>query len=328
MVGAFNPGAIATDDGVVLLVRVAEAPAEERKGATGLPRWDVVRGTVIDWVPNDQLDAVDPRVVRMKNDGRVRLTFISHLAVIGSRDGRSGFSAPEARFEPASEMEEYGVEDPRIVRLDGRYYITYVTVSRHGAATALASTDDFVNFRRHGIIFPPENKDVVLFPDRVNGDYAAIHRPNPAISFGTPEMWIARSPDLANWGRHELLLTGASEWESARIGGGAPPLRVEGGWLEIYHGSQRAQRPGGVGIYTAGTMLLDPDSPARVLKRSAGPVMVPEADFETGGFVTNVVFPTGAVDAGDSLLVYYGAADTSTAVAEFSKRDLLASVGG
>ena len=108
------------------------------------------------------------------------------------------------RFLPDSEMEEFGVEDPRITALGGRYYFTYVAVSRHGAATALASTTDFRQFERHGIIFCPENKDVVLFPEQVGGEFVALHRPNAATPFCRPEMWVARSPDLVRLGPPRL----------------------------------------------------------------------------------------------------------------------------
>src|SRR5262245_26112944 len=205
VVGAFNPGAVRAGDEIVLLVRVAERPREQRPGFTGLPRWDPVQGLTIDWVTNIEIERLDPRVVRRKADGLVRLTFISHLRVVRCGDGRSVEEATGVRFLPDSEMEEFGVEDPRITELDGRYYFTYVAVSRHGAATALASTADFLRFERHGIIFCPENKDVVLFPDKVGGEFVALHRPNAATPFCRPEMWVARSPDLVRWGRHECL---------------------------------------------------------------------------------------------------------------------------
>ena len=166
MIGAFNPGTIATAEGVVILVRVAEQPAEHRQGQTGFPRWDIEAGRVVtDWESNTELNTVDVRVAKRKRDGLVRLTFTSHLRVIYSRDGRSIDSLSDSWFKPANEYEEFGVEDPRITQMGDNYYITYVAVSRHGAAAALASSKDFKSFERHGIIFCPENKDVVLFPE-------------------------------------------------------------------------------------------------------------------------------------------------------------------
>jgi beta-1,2-mannobiose phosphorylase / 1,2-beta-oligomannan phosphorylase len=326
VVGTFNPGAVSTDNGVVLLVRVAEQVKEKRTGFTALPRWNAEsKTTVIDWVRNDELAPVDQRVVRLKRSGVLRLTFISYLSVIRSHDGHTIDSIEQVRFEPAEENEEFGVEDPRITRIGETFYITYVAVSRHGAATALASTRDFKSFERHGIIFPPENKDVVLFPEKIAGKYYALHRPNPSQHFSKPEMWIASSPDLINWGNHAPFLGGGGEWDIGRIGGGTPPIRTAKGWLEIYHGNSRKEEDAGIGVYSGGALLLDLERPQRIIARS-GKVFAPETSYEREGFVPNVVFPTGIVERGETLLVYYGAADTFTAVVEFSLKELLNSL--
>jgi predicted GH43/DUF377 family glycosyl hydrolase len=321
VVGVFNPGATTAGDRVVLLVRVAERPRPERPGWTGLPRWHDGE-LVVDWLPDDQLEWVDPRVVRLPN-GCVRLTFTSHLRVLDSRDGWSIDRQRVVRIIPGGPFEEYGVEDPRITPLDGRYYITYVAASRHGAATALAVTEDFQQFERLGIIFPPENKDVVLFPRRVNQRYGALHRPTPRTRFAEPEMWFASSADLVEWGRHRWLIGGVAPWESGRIGGGTPPIPVAGGWLEIYHASQRAERPGQVGTYSAGAMLLDSDDPSVIVARTAEPIMTPETSFEREGFVPNVVFPTAVIERAGRLQVFYGAADTAIGVVEWDLDELL-----
>jgi predicted GH43/DUF377 family glycosyl hydrolase len=323
VVGVFNPGAVQVENEVVLLVRVAERPRERRPGFTGLPRWDPASGLTIDWVPDAELDSVDPRVVRRKTDELVRLTFTSHLRVVRCGDGRAVREITDYTFRPQEEVEEFGVEDPRITPLGGRCFFSYVAVSRHGPASALASTDDFRTFERHGVVFSPENKDVVLFPETIGGAYAALHRPVCGTPFTRPEMWVARSPDLIHWGAHAPLDVSGGQWQSGRVGAGTPPVRVPGGWLAIYHGNRHPTRLGEVGAYYAGAILLNADDPARVLRRSPGPFFVPEADFEVAGFVPNVVFPTGVVQDGETLLVYYGAADAFTAVAEFSLRELL-----
>ncbi len=318
VIGTFNPAAVATHNGVTLLVRVAEQPAERRPGQTGLPRWDPASiRVVIDWERNHELAPVDSRVVHRKRNARVQLTFISHLQVIHSHDGRSLDARPGATFGPASEYEEFGVEDPRLTRIGDTFYFTYVAVSRHGVATALASTKDFQSFARHGIIFPPENKDVVLFPEKIGGQFWALHRPSGCTPFTRPEMWVATSPDLTHWGRHEYFLKGDEPWDIGRIGAGTPPLRTAKGWLEIYHGNSRREEDKGIGAYSAGALLLDPENPQRILG-AAGQLLVPETDYERRGFVPNVVFPTGIVDQAETVLVYYGAADTCAAVVEFS----------
>jgi predicted GH43/DUF377 family glycosyl hydrolase len=323
VVGAFNPGVIRAGDEVVMLVRVAERPREVRPGFTPLPRWDADAGLTVDWTPEDELRPIDPRVVERKADGLVRLTFTSHLQVVRLGDGRSVRAIDPVRFLPEGVMEEFGVEDPRITELDGRYYFTYVSVSRHGACTSLASTVDFRSFERHGVIFCSENKDVVLFPEKIGGEYAAIHRPNPSTPFNRPEMWTATSPDLRNWGRHACLHGGGGAWETGRVGAGTPPVRVADGWLEIYHGNSRPSKPGEVGAYSTGVLLLAPDDPSRVLARTPDSIFEPTTDFERRGFVPDVVFPTGIVDSPAGYLVYYGAADSSSAVVEFSRDDLL-----
>lgn len=324
VVGAFNPGAIEADGEAVLLVRVAERPKEARAGMTALPRVVPGRGIVVDWVKNEALRILDPRVVEMKANGAIRLTFVSRLVVVRSRDGRSVDRIGEAGFAPAEPYETYGVEDPRITRIGDTFYFTYVAVSRHGAATALASTRDFQSFTRHGVIFPPENKDVVLFPERIGGRYAAFHRPNPATHFSPPEMWLAYSDDLVDWGGHEPFQSGSGAWETGRIGAGCPPVRTDGGWLAIYHGNERAAE--GVGAYCAGAFLLDASNPRQILRRSVEPIMTPETDFERQGFVGDVVFPTATIDRGDTLQVFYGAADANVGVVEWSKAELMAAL--
>jgi len=324
IVGTFNPGAVAFGDEVILLVRVAERPRERRAGYTALPRWQTGAGLTVDWIANDEIDSLDARVVQRKCDGLVRLTFASHLRILHSGDGRSIDREDDARFEPHGEFEEFGVEDPRITRIGDKYWFTYVAVSRHGPATALASTTDFQTFTRHGVIFPVENKDVVLLPEPIDGEYVALHRPLGGTPFTQPEIWLARSPDMIHWGRHEVLRASVSGWDAGRVGAGAPPIRSPDGWLEIYHGSARPAGNSGVGAYSAGALLLDLDEPHRIVRKALEPILVPEANFEQEGFVPNVVFPTGVVDRGDTLLIYYGAADTVSAVVELSKPDILA----
>jgi predicted GH43/DUF377 family glycosyl hydrolase len=322
VIGAFNPGAIAVSGGVVLLVRVAEVFRERKECYQALPRWDLSDGCIVaDWVREEDLTFVDPRVVILRSTGLRRLTFTSHLRITRSSDGRRIDSVEPGIFRPLDQTEEYGVEDPRITRLEGRFYFTYVAVSRHGAATALASTEDFKSFTRHGIIFPPENKDVVLFPEKIGGQYWALHRPNPSQHFSAPEIWTASSPDLIHWGNHWPLLGSSEEWDSDRVGAGTPPLRTEEGWLGIYHGAGR-RSSSGVGIYSAGAFFLDLENPRQILA-ARGPILSPENDYEREGFVGEVIFPTGVVRQNEKLLLYCGAADSATTVVEIELQDVL-----
>lgn len=320
VIGAFNPGAVEVNGDVVLLVRVAERPTEHREGWTPLPRWDPIEQLTVDWLKSDGLDLRDPRGVLLPN-GFSRLTSVSHIRVARSSDGLSIDEISGPVFAPSTGWGEYGIEDARVTQTGGRYYITYATVSRRGVSAALASTTDFVTFVRHGITFPPENKDMVLFPEQIQGDYVALHRPANS-TFSPPQMWVARSKNLIDWGRHQHLAGGVYDWEGGRIGAGPPPIKTDEGWLELHHGSGRSG-PSGTGVYAGGAMLLDLEDPGRVLRRSPQPILVPEADYELEGFVGDVVFPTGVVETGETLLVYYGAADTATAVVELSRREVL-----
>lgn len=322
VVGAFNPGAIRANGEIVMLVRVAERPRARRDGHIGLPRWDSELGLTVDWVAESGVDWIDPRVVRVRESGLLRLNFTSHLRVARCGDGRAVTALGKA-FQPTGVLEEFGVEDPRITMLNGRYYFTYVCVSRHGPATAIASTTDFDTFERHGVVFCPENKDVVLFPELIGGAFVALHRPVCGTPFTTPEIWLARSPDLTHWGQHQPMRLKARHWQTGRVGSGAPPIRTENGWLEIYHGNRRPAAPGEVGTYFGGALLLDLNHPQRVTHATPEPILHPEMDFERNGFVPEVVFPTGVIPDGDRLLVYYGAADRCTAMVELSLADVL-----
>lgn len=170
------------------------------------------------------------------------------------------------------------------------------------------------------MIFSPENRDVTIFPEKIAGRYRTLHRPVPK-QIGVPAVWLASSDDLMTWGDHRFCFgSRAGTWDSHRIGGGAVPIKTRAGWLEIYHGVNAD------GQYALGAALLDMEAPWRVLARSAEPILKPEASYETEGFFGNVVFTCGCILDGDRLRVYYGAADTVTAAADFSLGDILASL--
>src|SRR5260370_38534555 len=140
------------------------------------------------------------------------------------------------------------------------------------------------------------------------------------------EIWLSRSSDLVHWGRHEHLLGGVTAWESGKIGAGTPPLKTADGWLVLFHGNHRPSRPGDVGSYAAGAILLDLEHPGQVLRRTPEPILEPSADFEINGFVPRVVFPTGIVEQGETLLVYYGAADTGTGLVGLDRNEVMAAL--
>jgi predicted GH43/DUF377 family glycosyl hydrolase len=328
VIGVFNPGSVRLDDGrIVLMVRVAESPTESRDGHHALPRWSADGELVVEQLPHDQDTLGDPRKVVRAADQLMHLKFVSHVRTYLLDEGGRQIVEELEPLTCAGPYETFGVEDPRITRIDGTYYITYVSVSEHGAATSLATTTDFRTYDRRGVIFCPENKDVMLLPGKVDGQFVTLHRPNTFQRFCKPEMWLATSADAIHWGGHRHVWSGQYAWDSDRIGAGAPPLWIDEagrrGWLELYHGSRRATKPGEVGAYTAGLLLLDADDPATVRAHTPEPIMAAQEPWEREGFVPDVVFPTGVVEDGDDWLVYYGAADTHVGVTAFSRSDLI-----
>jgi predicted GH43/DUF377 family glycosyl hydrolase len=170
-------------------------------------------------------------------------------------------------------------------------------------------------------MFLPDQKDVVLFPGRVGGRFAALTRPMPQ-SFGRVlGVWIAFSDDLVHWGDHApLALPRHGMWDGLRTGAGATPFRVPEGWLEIYHGVD------GNTHYSLGALLLDADDPRRVIARSPEPILVPTTPYERTGLYDDVVFTCGHVSLdpeGREIRVYYGAADSRLAAADFTVQELL-----
>ncbi|HKG90970.1 MAG TPA: glycoside hydrolase family 130 protein [Gemmatimonadaceae bacterium] len=319
VVGVFNPAAVRHDGHVLLLLRVAEAPRERSAHEVAAPVYDAASGRleVRRWRRDAPgLDASDPRLVVA--DGRTWLTSISHLRLARSTDGVHFDVEPAPALAAATAYEAFGVEDPRITALDGRHWVNYTAVSPAGIATALASTADFRTFERHGVIFPPNNRDVALFPERVGGRYAALHRPMPEL-IGQPAIWWASSPDLLAWGDHRLVASARpGAWDDVKVGGGAVPFRAADGWLAVYHGVT-----GSPNTYALGALLLDAREPWRVLARSREPILRPEAPYEREGFFAGVVFTCGLLAEGDAVRIYYGAADGVTAVAELSLTEIM-----
>lgn len=235
----------------------------------------------------------------------------SVFALARSEDGYHFSVDPQPALEPSKvepfrSYERRGIEDPRITYLEGEYYIMYTAYSRYGARLALCKTSDFKNFERLGLISEPENKDGCLFPRKIKGRYVRLDRP---YGGGIGNIWLSYSDDLLHWGDSEVVMTTRGGfWDSDRIGACAPPIETEQGWLDIYHGVKNTSAGP---IYRMGAALLDLENPAKVLCRSAVPILTPREYYERVGDVGNVVFSCGAIlEDGGKLKIYYGAADT------------------
>jgi predicted GH43/DUF377 family glycosyl hydrolase len=251
----------------------------------------------------------------------------SHLCAARSSNGIDGWTIdpePTLRPDPERHPEElWGIEDPRITFVDelGKYAIAYTAFGRKGPGVALALTDDFRTFDRYGLAMQPDDKDAALLPRRINGQFALIHRP---WSDPSADIWISYSPDLREWSGRKLVLPArrGSWWDANRIGLSPPLIETPRGWLMLYHGVRRTAAGC---LYRLGAALLDLEAPDRCLLRGDSWIFGPESDYEREGDVGYVAFPCGYTldDDGDGIKLYYGAADTSIAVATGSIAQIL-----
>jgi len=199
--------------------------------------------------------------------------------------------------------------------------IAYTAYGKTGPGVALASTKDFKKFERYGLVMQAEDKDAALYPCRFDENFALIHR--PVTDMGA-HMWISFSPDLKNWGGHKLLLPArrGAWWDANKIGLSPPPIETDAGWLVMYHG---VRHHAAGSLYRLGLALFDKENPGVCLLRGQSWMFAPEAPYEINGDVGYAVFPCGTTvgEDGDTLNVYYGAADTSICLATGSIKHML-----
>jgi predicted GH43/DUF377 family glycosyl hydrolase len=254
-----------------------------------------------------------------KYQGEYIMLFRSHklngrsiLGLARSKDGFT-FKVDEQPFMEPSQSglfaayETYGVEDPRITFLDGEYLITYSAYSQHGVRIGLAKTKDWLTVERFSLITEADFRNVVIFPEKFNGLYARLDRPHSEISPWS--IWISYSPDLRYWGDARLIMKPLPyHWDEMKIGPGAPPMKTEKGWLNIYHGVFPTMDGS---IYRLGVALHDLTDPSVILGVGDNWILQPEEPYETTGYVHNVVFSCGAVPEDDGTVkIYWGGADT------------------
>ena len=278
-----------------------------------------------------------------------------HVIRLGLATSENGYdfkrTSDKPAFSPSLDGFDAGcVEDARIVKLNGYYYITYATrpfppgqywldssiyrppdlpeefppfLRWNTTTSGLVMTKDFKSFIRAGRITPPDvdDRDAILFPEKINGKFVMLHRPMQWVGnkYGTekPAMWIAFSDNLIEWKEHSLLAKSEVKWEAQKIGGSTPPIKTEYGWLTLYHGVDDK------GTYRIGAMLLDLKDPKKIIKRARDFILEPEEYYETEGFYSNCVFPVGNVVIDKTLFVYYGGADKFCCVATCDLNELL-----
>ena len=331
--GAFNPAAIRLPNKKIMLyVRVAEGPRKlKRLGSPIIVSKERYKYKYkIERKLKREILARKGNVLYLR-DGVCRLLNLSHFRKVVLN--KNGFDVEKIGKRPAftglPHDGNLGVEDARIVKVRGKYLMTYVTVSSYeGASTSLAISENLTNWKREGIIFREQNKDVVIFPEKIKGRYVALHRPEGFFSFSKPSVWISYSKDLTYWGEDKSLFHPRSKsWENERIGAGPPPIKTKEGWLVIYHG---LKGEGERRKYNAGAVLLSLKNPEKILARTpkTEPLMTPNKSYQKKGYINNVVFPTGIVrDLNEKdLLIYSGGADSITSVEKMPIKKILNSM--
>ncbi|MBN2519685.1 MAG: glycoside hydrolase family 130 protein [Bacteroidales bacterium] len=254
----------------------------------------------------------------VKHEGKYIMIFRSHKlngrSILGIAESIDGYNfkvynnpfmvpATEGIFK---EYEAYGVEDPRIIFMDGEYLITYSAYSRHGVRIGMAKTKDFKSVERFSLITEADYRNVVIFPEKFEGLYARLDRPHSEISPWS--IWISYSPDLKYWGESKLIMKPMQyHWDEMKIGPGAPPVKTPRGWLSIYHGVFPTMDGC---VYRLGVALHDLKDPSKIIAVGDDWILQPEELYEITGYVHNVVFCCGAVPEEDgSIKIYWGGAD-------------------
>lgn len=260
------------------------------------------------------------------------MLFRSHLrsgrSIIGIAESLDGYTfdvRPKPFIVPEkegifAEYEEYGVEDCRISKIDDTYFLTYSAYSRHGVRVALAKTTDFQSLEKISLITEADYRNIVLFPEKINGMYVRLDRPHSEISPWS--IWISYSPDLIHWGNSKVVMKPMTyHWDEMKIGPGATPIRTGKGWLNIYHGVFPTMDGS---VYRLGVALHDLNDPSKIIGVSDDWILQPEDPCEVTGYVHNVVFTCGAVSENDGTIkIYWGGADTVMCVGEAKIDDLV-----
>jgi len=250
-----------------------------------------------------------------------------HFRIARSQDGYSFKVDDQPVAWPASDpdFEEQNRYDPRITKIGDTYYLMFASRNDDlGVRMGLVSTKDFVSFTRHPTCSELNNRNGVLFPEKINGLYARLERPMGNPHTDPANIWMSYSPDLVFWGRQRpvMQIRKGEFWDAQKIGGGAVPIKTGDGWLNLYHGVEKTCNGF---IYRLGVSLLDLNDPSKVIARGKNCVLWPEYDFENVGRSGTTVFTCNALveDDGESVKVYYGAADSYIGLAEGKLSDLV-----
>jgi beta-1,2-mannobiose phosphorylase / 1,2-beta-oligomannan phosphorylase len=336
VLGAFNPGLTRLPNGnLLMMVRIAEALRRPNfDGHVHSIRW-TGEGYALDAWPLTLVDTADPRQIAMRGAGFRVLALTSLSWLLPVELDAEGRRVEQVHYDraiaPAASYQAYGVEDARISRVGDRWLMTTCSVSPERQCTALYTSADALDWRLDGIVLDHQNKDMLIFEGLIGGEYWAQTRPLGDLYFAYPpdSEWragpsinLARSPDALHWRPHDApgLRPHAATVATARMGGGAPPVLTEWGWLSLWHGVEPS---GAVGIYRTYWTLLDRDDPSVTVATSHPPLLEPApaltAPLEDLIYLRDVVFTTGLVDGGDRWIVASGEADLACRITHLPK---------
>jgi predicted GH43/DUF377 family glycosyl hydrolase len=358
VLGTFNPAAARLKNGnIILYVRILEKlKITHDDNYFYAPRLvgDDRYILKIDKFKKDLVKNYSNLDIVFKDDTK-RLAFISHFRRVLLDN--SGLRVIEIDDKPSfygvSWDGELGVEDPRITKINDLYVMSYVNLSREdNISTSLAISKNGYHWHRRGIIFREQNKDVVFFPELIDKKYVAFDRPEGSFQFSPPHIWISYSGDLEYWGKSKsVIFSKKNEWDSGRVGAGPPPIKIDRGWLFIYHGTLSIKHRHMIHsfyskiknffkslfkvykeadeIYCVGIALFDLNDPETLITKSKTPILYPRKKYESGTFENKkVIFPTGLVIDNNPkyVLLYSGAGDHVTTVRKISLHELMKSL--
>jgi len=299
-------------------------PWEDRPAGSTEIIWRYSKNPVIGWNPTPSTARVYNSAVLPYNGEFVGVFRADH------RNGRANIHFGRSKDGKVFQIDDHVIPwqdengkpnpvsyayDPRFVKIDDWYYVVWCD-DMHGASIGLGKTQDFRTWIRLPNPLMPFNRNGVLFPRKINGTYRLLSRPSDSGHTPFGDIFISESPDLIYWGKHRHVMGkgGKGWWQGTKIGAGPTPIETTEGWLLFYHGVSTTCNGF---VYSYGAVLLDLAEPGNVLYRCGDYLLTPEKEYETAGFVPNVVFPCqNLFDAPTGrIAIYYGAADTYTALA-------------
>ena len=339
VLGAFNPGLCRLPNGnLLMMVRIAEAlSAPIANDNVSCIRWDKEKKFHTEKWPLAEVEMKDPRKFRIKAYGFpvYALTSLSWLLPVELNGNGSEVIKIyyDKAIAPEFSSQEYGIEDPRISRIDGRYYMTTCCVSAERHSTMMYVSDNGLDYKIMGILLDHQNKDMLLFEGKINQTYYALTRPMGECYFATSPLseWhpgaaihLATSPDLLHWkpADNAFLRARRSSLSNVKIGGGTPPVLTEQGWLMLYHG---VENKGEVGCYRTFWALLDKKNPLRITHLAddsplleANPNLIQNIKHQV--YLEDVVFTTGIAAHGDDFILASGELDLACRITTVSKQ--------